>query len=337
MLKLKQISLSVVLLFTFSGCELSEELQSETTKQYSYENYEKNTAQGALEFLNTIRVNSGLPAFRFEEKLNTMASNHAKYLNYHKIGGHTEEGKKYFTGKTGSDRADYVDHNYKGEVLSRGNDTYIGATRGLMSAIYHRFIFFSFSADAIGMEFIQNDYNVFVSDLGNSQLEDICTNGITYDTTEQSYYGNICSNGKHIPSSVYLDAKYSIKKASDEVILYPYENQLDFGVFFDNHEIPDPLPDYDSYVGNPISIQFNDYYIENVEMYSFELYEHNTTLVNDVRILDINTDPNERFDNHEYALFPLEVLKKDSWYKVKAHFLLDGEEWHKTWHFKTQK
>lgn len=342
-------------LLSFSACS-PEELEKisnqeqeliEEAKPVLYEPYEHNSSQQndtienqhemTLTYLNKQRIGAGLTPYTFNNKLNLSAYNHAWYQYYDDQSGcsHKEDPEQeFFTGEWGRDRAAYVGYSaYGGEGVSYGRKTMKDAISSLMTAIYHRFGLLSMEADEIGFGIVGKD---FVYNRGNKEVEALCQSDENY-YINGSYYGTICIDGKRLPSSLYQYKRDHIKKASAKAILYPYENQLDFEPIFDNYETPDPLPDLDGDVGNPISIQFNDYDIDTVVMHSFELYENNTTLLSDVRILTQETDPNQRFDNYEYALFSMQPLNGNSWYKVKAAFDLDGTLWDKTWYFKTEK
>jgi uncharacterized protein YkwD len=82
----------------------------------------------ALEYINEIRENMGLPLLELGPFLNKAAENHANYIDLllHRVRHDEEEGKKGFTGVEPKDRALFVGYpkQYNGfdgvpEIISR--------------------------------------------------------------------------------------------------------------------------------------------------------------------------------------------------------------------------
>ena len=173
----------------------------------------------------------------------------------------------------------------------------------------------------------------FIFDMGNSDFMQLCYNDYTsYDF--YSYYDTVCSNGNKIPSEIYESTNFRVKSNNPIVVVFPYSNQLDVLPRFYG-ETPDPLPNISKPTGNPISIQFNDYYIKNISLIYFELYRDDDTKVENTKLLTSQTDPNKKFSKYEYALYSINPLKDNSWYRVSASFIINEELWEKSWKFKT--
>jgi hypothetical protein len=250
-----------------------------------------------------------------------------------------EEGKISFTGIKPVDRtlhAGYVSMTVSENLSTQTKDAK-ASIDGLFSAIYHRFGFLDTKIDEIGIGVTQNPDNpedtAFVYLMGNSNITDVCGeksfNGVG------KYYYKLCQDLEHRVSKKAFDkAKNYHQKNNPKIILYPYENQSEVPPAF-YVETPDPLPDYDV-SGFPVSISFNDYYFDKVELLSFLLYDSEYNLVENVRLMDKNTDPHGRFSDKEFALFPLERLDYDSIYRVEAMYLHQGEEKELSWKFSTE-
>jgi hypothetical protein len=119
-----------------------------------------------------------------------------------------------------------------------------------------------------------------------------------------------------------------------KIIIYPYDGEINVRrVFYE--ERPDPLPNR-SESGNPISVTFNPYYVESVEMITFELFESDGTKVENVLLMDSSNDPNGFFNDTDFALFPLSVLKGSHTYRVRIEYNADGEVDTKEWSFTTK-
>lgn len=103
-------------------------------------------------------------------------------------------------------------------------------------------------------------------------------------------------------------------------------------------EEPDPLPDRD-FSGQPISVQVNPTHADRVVLERFRLFRvRNDTrhLVDAVRVLDADSDPNGLLTTHEFALFPLQRLAWNARYEVIAELLLDGRPQRLAWQFSTK-
>lgn len=295
----------------------------------------------SLNYLNKIRVNSGLVPFKLNYKLQKASKNHAKYLIENHIIGHYEDSKKIgYTGKYGSDRAIYSGYRTSMiiENISNNNLNYKESIDGLMGAIYHRFGFLDFHTDEIGIGIWQNindkSESAFVYNMGSSNLEAICQdkNGVT----SGRYAEGICAD-KHLKIRVSLFNRVlrENRLRNSKIVTYPYSNQIDVPpAFYD--ELPDPLPNY-SVSGFPISISFNESYFKKVNLLSFKLFNSQKKEIKDVIIYDYITDPNKRFKKFEFALFPLKRLLWGEKYTAEVKYIADGRLKNRVWSFRTRE
>ncbi len=299
--------------------------------------YEKKMA---FDYLNTLRQNAGMPYYFTSKLLGSAAQSHANYLVANHSIGHSEvPGRKDFTGTNPMSRA--FKANYKVGMI-RENVTknvfgYKASIYGLFSAIYHRFGFLDFQTDEIGIGVAQDlndtNQNAYVFDMGIYELNDLCT--------QKSYGGHakyvyhVCKDANHrIKKELFFKALRFKKSQIKKIVIYPYDGQKDIPPAF-YEETPDPLPDYDV-SGFPISIQFNDYYFKRIQLISFELFDPNDKKLK-ARLLTKQNDPNLRFKENQYALFPLKRLSFNARYKVIARYKLDGKKGESVWSFYTRK
>ncbi|OAQ20911.1 CAP domain-containing protein [Thermosulfurimonas dismutans] len=254
-----------------------------------------------LQYLNALRSSVGMIPFSENQALTQAAESHARYIATNQDIGHTETpGLPYFTGVTPADRAAAAGYNYKaiGENLSWGEENFQESIDDLFSAIYHRFGFLSFYFDEIGFGKAIDDRGTvyYVYDLGT----------------------------RKDPSIVATD--------NPLVVRWPPPGDTVPPVFYE--EFPDPLPDR-SVSGYPISVQFNPYKVNTVQMFSFNLYDSAGNLVSTL-LMDEASDPNRRFSAFEFALFPQSRLEWGEKYTVEAIFNIDGETKDFSWEFYTR-
>jgi len=218
-----------------------------------------------------------------------------------------------------------------------------------MTAIYHRFSILTFEKDEIGIGLSVENYgglSNYVHNLGNSHIVELCEE--EDDIVKKEHYG-VCGISylevQDIPWKEYrknreenkkkgLEVINEIKAENPKYVLWPSDDSINNTLEYSGHESPAPIIDYDR-TGNPISIQFNTYYFpKNIKMTEFKLYKEGEE-VKKVRILTKNTDINSMFSQYEYALFPLDVLAKDSLYKVEFSYIYEEVEESISWSFKT--
>lgn len=285
------------------------------------------TKEVGLNHLNEIRKGTELNELKENYQLWKSSKNHTNYIKNNEIEiTHVQNLSNMFSGKHPWNRAEYVGYNNKmvSENISSGVNTYKESIDLLMTAIYHRFGFLDFNIDEIGM--FKNE-EVVTYNMGNSEIRKIC------EKKGGEVGIDICNTKNKIKIEDVEKIK-KIERKNPEYIIYPYENSINnLPTFYD--EEPDPIPDR-NITGNPISIQFNPSKVKEVKIEEFKLYE-GFEEIKKTRLLNKSTDPNKRFSNLEYALFPLEKLKWGKRYTVEIKGKLNGKRFEKKWDFYTKK
>ncbi len=289
-----------------------------------------------LDYLNSLRAKTGLPAFGIQSNLTAAAQNHSAYMQTNNISGHYEERTKSgYTGDAPWNRTVYAGYQYfyVSENVSYGsNATYQSSIDGLFSAIYHRFGFLTLSLDEVGIG-ISNSKQFYTYDMGNSRLNSLCA-GASYVGTE-SYYLPCADTSKKVSASSFEAADDAIKATAPDLVLWPAENSNDIPpVFYE--ESPDPLPSH-SVTGYPISVQFNDEKISAAPtVSSFTLSDASGKQLNTLISMNKSNDPNQRFSAYQYALFPEKRLEWGSEYIAEIIYNINGVQQTKNWHFTTR-
>ncbi|MBR7046884.1 MAG: CAP domain-containing protein, partial [Campylobacter sp.] len=202
-----------------------------------------------LNYLNNLRIKSGLNQLKQNQILDLAALNHAKYVVANSIMSHDEiQGKTGFTGENPSKRAEFVGYNSSvRENISFNADDLQSAIDGLMSAIYHRFAFLDFEIDEVGIAYFKNEKDAsYAFEMGNSSLERFC-----------SANKNDEGNGRFI---LGMCKDKTLKMKSDKFEMANRLNSTPFVYFpnsepqqaFFSNEIPDPIPEC-KITANPIS------------------------------------------------------------------------------------
>jgi len=285
-----------------------------------------------IEYLNTLRISAGEIPLKKSVLLTKSAYNHSKYMYFNHIFSHYERQEdRFFTGVRPSDRAIYVGYKSRSviENISYGQDSFKESIDGLFSAIYHRFVFLDDSIDLIGMQKVGK---FFTYDMGNSYLNNLCTKNTKFSYGR--YYIDVCANKNlKIKYSLYHDKENIIKKQNPKIILWPPRNSNNIPpVFYE--EYPDPLPNY-SVSGYPISVIFNSYYFKRIKLKSFKLFKDNKEIKN-VKLMSIENDPNHKFKQNQFALFPLERLDYNTIYRVVLKYVYKNQLYSIIWNFKTK-
>ncbi len=294
----------------------------------------------AVTFLNEIRHKVGMNTLMNNPNLSEAAQAHADYLVANKESTHTEiEGHLNFTGVHPLDRTINAKYNslQVSENLSTKNPNAKNSVDGLFSAIYHRFGFLNPNIDEVGVGVSQNIHksanSAFVYVMGNSELNRLCEIN-SFHGTGRYVYG-VCNDKSHrIDEKRFKKAMQYNKQTNPKIVLYPYDGQNEVPPAFYS-EVPDPLPDYEV-SGFPVSIEFNDYFFKQVQINSFDLFKGKQKVYN-VLLMGKNNDPNARFSDKQYALFPLERLDYDTEYKAVVSYSIQGKEKKITWKFRTKK
>ena len=293
-----------------------------------------------LNYLNTLRKKAGLIPLNLNSKLNNAAKNHANYLMKHrKIGHYEDENRSGYTGKYGSNRS--VAMGYETpmviENVSSHNRAYKESVDGLMAAIYHRFGFLDFHIDEIGIGVAQNLQNraetAFVYDMGSKKLTTLCIEAENREVLKP--LENICANPKSsISKDDFLTAIHAHRYQNAKFVLYPYAGQKDVPpVFYE--ELPDPLPNH-SVSGFPISISFNETQFKSIKILSFQLFKESGEEVTDTIFYNQKNDPNKKLKKYEFALFPLNRLEWNTFYRVRVAYEANGIIKRKKWSFRTR-
>lgn len=290
--------------------------------------------------LNEIREAMGMNSLIFNPHLEQSAQAHADYLVKNGESSHYQSEKKSkFTGTKPVDRAmraGYSSRNMS-ENISTQTKNAQKSLDGLFSAIYHRFGFLSTTIDELGIGVTQNPDNpqesAFVYVMGNSEMARVC-NEASYQGASKYFY-KVCKDLKHrILEKDFISAKTYNQRNNPPITLYPYENQSEVPPAF-YVETPDPLPEYDV-SGFPVSISFNPYYFKKVKLLSFRLYNSEDIPIEEVLLMDEESDPHGRFLATEFALFPLERLDYESQYKAEVVYVHKGQEETISWYFFTE-
>jgi hypothetical protein len=252
----------------------------------------------ALEYLNYIRVNTGLIPLKENLYLKKAAKNHAKYLVQNRTIGHFEDiNRSGFTGKFGSNRAIFAGYETSMviENISSNNFSYKDSIDGLMSAIYHRFGFLDFKIDEVGvgvsqgLDIVAN--TAFVYNMGSSHLENLCKNRPTLEVFK-TYVIGICKDiHLKVDGKRFTQALHANMMRNSSIVVYPFDGQDDIPpAFYD--ELPDPLPSY-SVSGFPISISFNMALLKDVRLLEFKLFRGEKEITKSI-IYSKNSDPNKK-------------------------------------------
>ena len=277
-------------------------------------------------YFNMMRTQAGMIPLNINDILEKSAKSHSYYIELHEkelkgLSFHHEiEGKKGFSGVKSLDRA--ISAGYYSRNVGEGISTFCTAKESinsLMTAIYHRFGILSFSKNEVGVGYAQNPSRLdrnFVHNTGNSKLNELCKGDSTWIG---NYYKEVCKDKTlKVKKAPYEEAKSSIQKRNPEYVIWPSKDSKN-NLYYFKDEVPNPIPDKEQ-TGNPISIEFNPYYFKKaIVMDSFRLYKNNKEVTN-TRILTKQTDPNKKFKSFQYALFPLDVLERNSVYNVEFNY-----------------
>ncbi len=293
----------------------------------------------AYDYLNQVRTAAGLIPFVGDDRLQQAANSHSRYLVVNRAEGHYQSrGLPEHSGYSAAERvilADYptsaVSENVS--IASKDDATVKQSIDGLMSAIYHRLGFLSFTNDEVGISIMSgNDYSAFTYKMGNQGKADLCL-GNDYLKHGRYYQGMCLDNGKRIQAANWESSESVIARQNPSLVLWPPHNQPDIPPAFD-HENPDPLPDY-GVSGYPVSVQFNPEIGDNIVIERFVLLDEQYQAVTPTRILDQKTDPNGMLTDREFVLFPLRRLQWDSLYRVQLDYRINGKLYTHNWSFRT--
>lgn len=301
---------------------------------------------GGYEYLNELRTRAGMIPFFRNDNLETAAENHSQYLVGNsteslRYSGHFENpGDPFFTGNQVSDRTGVANYlsTAVSENVSSGQLDVFASIDDLMSAIYHRFGFLSFNMDEVGLGFVKNsviDYSAYTYNMGNTRLNSLCMGPLF--SGAGVFFLNLCSHDGSfkISDTDKNVAEEQVEGQNPYIVSWPAPGDTDVPpAFFE--ESPDPLPDF-SVSGYPISLQFNPLVYSEVSITSFQIFDDASNLeITNTRLLDYNTDPNMKFSELEFALFPLERLDWKTVYRVEVSYESNLESDSLVWKFATR-
>ncbi|MDQ7075424.1 MAG: CAP domain-containing protein [Gammaproteobacteria bacterium] len=292
----------------------------------------------AYRYFNDVRQQTGLIAVTVSDALQGAAGSHAGYLKLNQQAGHAEvQTGVGFSGVDAAARAlrfGYRSTNVNEGVVGQGS-TVVASIDGLMTAIYHRFAILDFYRDEVGIGFTAQENNClysFVHNGGSSGLNNVCLNS-TF--VSGGYYYAVCADENlKIATADYQAALDGVASQNPRYVLWPMDQATDVYPAFWGNEVPNPLPDYQQ-AGNPLSIQFNPYYVsEQVKLISFRLFDDQGEVTN-TRLISQATDVNGKFSVYEYALFPLALLQERADYVAEVVFEDRGVQESVQWRFRT--
>jgi hypothetical protein len=207
-----------------------------------------------------------------------------------------------------------------------------------MSAIYHRFGFYSFKHDEIGMFGLSDsdgDTGIYTFNMGTESFTEVCQRSSSLLTANaSSVVIKFCKDQSlEINKNIFNNILSTEYAKSADVVLYPYDGATEVPpVFYE--EIPDPLANY-SMSGNPLSIQFNPKITQAIENMSLSFIEVGTVQEIEVIVVDKESDVNQLFDDHQYAFFPKERLKYNTSYQATFSYTIGGISKNSSTTFKT--
>jgi uncharacterized protein YkwD len=256
----------------------------------------------ALVYLNTMRTGAGLIPFSANALLDQAIQNHMDYLILNDTFSHYEDSEKSgYTGEAPWDRGEYAGYNYRayGENISAGDETVIESIDGLMTAIYHRFGFLTFSLNEIGV--------------GGT-----VSSGYAYGSAYGFDMGNQGSS-----SDTEAD--------NPAYVVWPHDGYKSAQTSFNNYESPDPVPECPrgGIVANPVSIQFNSAKSGSIVMQEFKLFNSDGSEIIETKVSD--------FGSGEFALFAMHSLSLDSQYRALFTYKEDDVAKNVSWSFNTKR
>ncbi len=292
------------------------------------------TAQVSLDYINDFRFRCGLMPFIHDAVLERAAHAHAVYMADNDTLVHYEQpGRPGFTGKTPGDRAIYFGYPTR-YVVEDAALVYspLDAIDGLFAAPYHRVPLLSFDLDLIGFSG-EKDY--FAMEFSNSYLVDICNSPHKNIQVHGRYYSRLCRDSSvKVTTGQLQEALDQVRKANPEVVFFPYNRQTDVSVLFYN-EWPAPVPGC-SVNGYPVSIFFNPFYFDSVEMIKFIVKDNKGHKVIPARILTASNDDHKKLSPFQFFFIPKDPLMFNTTYQVKFVARVDGRKRSFSWKFSTR-
>lgn len=308
-------------------------------------------AQGYT-YLNKLRQQAGMTPFSRHPELEKAAQGHADYLSLNKQTGHGQvRGRRGFTGgqpPARVRRAGYL-HGRVSENVTAGGKSGSEAVDDLMSAIYHRLGFLDFGSDEVGFGLnLRQGVERYVFNMGLAGLSRVCAKppGEALFRPPGSYAEPCHNKGVRLRLDYVEGLTNRLMQGNPRLVLWPPPGGQDIPpAFFE--ETPDPLPDY-KVSGYPLSVQFNPLSVKQAKLHAFKFYRHQGAPPGDridrrklreikaTRLFTKQRDPNKKFRELEFALFPLQRLDWNQNYVGEAVFTVDGKKETVLWHFRTR-
>jgi hypothetical protein len=135
------------------------------------------------------------------------------------------------------------------------------------------------------------------------------------------------------------NVSYDNAAPGHDYFLWPAEG-VNYASTLFKGETPDPLVDIkESISGNPISVMFNTFEVDcsSIDMTSFSLIASSTGSTEPVlKTMTALTDPNDKFNACEFALFPRNILLPGEAYNARFEYTENGNAKTISWVFSTK-
>ncbi len=155
--------------------------------------------------------------------------------------------------------------------------------------------------------------------------------------TASGNYLQFCANPVKLREE-YVEQLTRLRQGENpEIVLWPPKDAVNIPPAFYAEE-PDPLPDYEV-SGYPVSVQVNPALNGVPSLESFTLHkitDQGLERVEQVRLINAQNDPNQRFTHWQFALFPLQRLDWNQSYLANVKLRVNGALRILNWSFTTQ-
>ena len=283
----------------------------------------------ALDYINSIRADSGASSLKYSKTLSYAAKKHAIYLKTNREFGHSESAQnRNFFGSMPWNRIANAGFGSKAVVenISFGEKSYRDSIDNIMATVYHRLAFLDTKVDSLGFA---RYGRVYVYDMGNSKISSLCKKSFSNANTMMQ---NLCrDNYKQLPLKLFNRAINNTEKHSKDIITFPYNRQSGVAISLANER---PKFTYIKGCGMPISVIFNSYYYRNIVIKSFELKVKNRAVQS--KIVTFRNDRAKKIKKNTFILLPLHKLKHHTRYRVVLNAVADGKLKQLSWSFITR-
>jgi len=281
-----------------------------------------------LDYINSIRVHSGLKSLKYSKTLSFAAKKHAVYLKTNYEFGHSEnaQNRNFYAAMPWS-RILKAGFGSKAVVenISFGEINYKASVDKIMATVYHRLAFLDTKVDSLGFAKFNN---IYVYDMGNSKISSLCKKSFS---NRVSVVEGLCRDSrKQIPLKVFRYTLNRTKMKSKSIITYPYPKQKNVSISLANER---PKFTYKKGCGFPISVTFNKFYYRDVKLKKFELKSGNRVVPS--IIVTFRNDIAKKLKKGTFILLPLHKLKHYTRYSVILNTINDGKYKKLSWSFTT--